>query len=112
VGEGKGSRQNEAVVGRLLMTLTWSRVLSVLLAVIYIIVGTVAGGAEVGFKVFAFVILPLACIWFADAMGGYTGQTWTGMPITAPSPGVIVCIVGWLVLLSPVVFVIIVYAET
>jgi hypothetical protein len=45
--------------------------LSALLAVIYIIVGTVAGGAEDGFKVFAFVILPLACIWFGDAMGGY-----------------------------------------
>jgi hypothetical protein len=94
------------------MTLTWSRVLSGLIAVIYIIVATVAGGAEDGFKVFAFTILPIACIWFGDAMGGYTGPTGTGMPFTAPSPGVIVCIVGWLVLLLPVVLVIIAYVET
>jgi hypothetical protein len=88
------------------MTLNWNRVLSGLLAIIYIIGGFVMGGGEGGFKILAFVILPLACIWFSEAMGGYTGPT-TSMPITAPSPGIMVCIVGWVVLLLPVVFVII-----
>jgi hypothetical protein len=41
-------------------------------------------------------------------MGGYTGLT-TSTPITAPSPGVIVCILGWLVLLLPIIMGIIVY---
>jgi len=52
--------------------------------------------------VLLFVIFPLACIWFSDAMGGYTGLT-TSMPITATSPGVIVCILGWLLLLMPLI---------
>jgi hypothetical protein len=46
------------------------------------------------------VILPLACIWFGDAMGGCTGPSGT-IWITASSPGVIVCIVGWLLLIMP-----------
>ena len=77
--------------------MTWSRnrILSALLAVVYITVAAVMGGAEVSCKMGLFLILPLACIWFSEAMGGYTGPT-TSMPITAPSPGIMVCIgVGW-----------------
>jgi hypothetical protein len=39
-------------------------------------------------------------------MGGYTGPT-TGIAITAPSPGLIVRILGWVVLLLPLIFVIV-----
>jgi hypothetical protein len=88
------------------MTLNWNRVLSGLLAIIYIIAALLMGGAEGGFKLLGFVVLPLACIWFSEAMGGYTGLT-TSVPITAPSPGIMVCIVGWVVLLLPIVLVII-----
>jgi len=52
------------------------------------------------------VIFPLACIWFSEAMGGYTWPT-TGIAITAPSPGLIVRILGWVVLLLPLIFVIV-----
>jgi hypothetical protein len=84
------------------MTMTWNRILSGLLAVIYIVMAFAGGGGETGLKVVAFVILPLACIWFGDEMGGYIGPTW-GAGITAPSPGLIVCIAGWLLLLLPII---------
>jgi hypothetical protein len=93
------------------MTLSWNRILSALLAVIYFIAALLTGGPEAGFKVLGFVILPLACIWFSEAMGGYTGPT-ASMPITAPSPGIMVCIAGWVLMLLPVVFVIIAWFET
>jgi hypothetical protein len=95
----------------MVIRLNWNRILSGLLAIIYVVVAFAAGGAEGGFKVFGFVILPLACIWFGEAMGGYTGPT-AGMSITAPSPGLFVCIAGWLLLLLPLIMGIIVYAET
>jgi hypothetical protein len=88
------------------MTLSWNRIVSGLLAVIYIAAACVTGGGEAGFKVLGFVILPLACIWFSEAMGGYTGPSGS-IWVNAPTPGVIVCILGWLLLLLPVVFVII-----
>ena len=88
------------------MTLSWNRALSGLLAAVYIIGAFVGQGAEVGCKVILLVIFPLACIWFSEAMGGYTGPT-TGIAITAPSPGLIVRILGWVVLLLPLIFVIV-----
>ena len=69
----------------MVITLNKNRICSGLLAVIHIVGGFVTGGEEGGFKFFLFVILPLACIWFGGAMGGYTGPA-AGMPITAPSP--------------------------
>jgi len=70
----------------------------------YIIGAFVVGGTEGALKVLGFVILPLACIWFGDAMGGYIGPTW-GPGITAPSPGLMVCIAGWLLLIVPLFFI-------
>ena len=35
-------------------------------------------------------------------MGGYTGPAWRAA-ITAPTPGVFVCIAGWLLLLVPAI---------
>jgi hypothetical protein len=92
------------------MTLSWNRILSGLLAASYIIGGSVTGGAKGGFILAMFVILPLACIWFSDAMGGFTGLA-IDIGITAQSPGIFVCIVGWLILLLPIIIMIINYAE-
>ena len=86
------------------MTLSWNRVLSGLLAIGYIIGAFVTAGGEVGFKVFGFVILPLACIWFGEAMGGFTGPSGS-IWITAPSPSIFVCIAGWLLLILPLIFI-------
>ena len=91
-----------ATVRRLVtITMSWNRRLSLIVAAIYVIGGLVHGGIEGGLIVLAFVILPLVCIWFSDAMGGYTGQAGS-IGITAPSPGIFVCIAGWILLLYPV----------
>ena len=87
------------------MTLSWNRTLSGALAVLYIAGGCVVGGAKVGFETAMFVILPLACIWFGEVMGGYIGATVHGA-ITSPTPGLLVCILGWVVLMLPVIFLI------
>ena len=47
-------------------------------------------------------ILPLACIWFGDTMGGYTGAAGT-IGITQESPGALVCLLGWVLMLLPLV---------
>jgi len=90
------------------ITLNKSRIASVVVAAVYIAVGFAANGGEGGLKVSAMVIFPLACIWFGDAMGGFTGPAGS-IGITAPTPGVIVSILGWLLLLLPIIMAIITY---
>jgi hypothetical protein len=81
--------------------MNWNRILSGLLAVIYVTTAFATSGAKAGFEVLIFVILPLACIWFGDEMGGYTGASWGGA-ITDETPGLLVRIAGWLLLLLPI----------
>jgi hypothetical protein len=81
--------------------MSWNRILSGLLAVGYIVFAFFAGGAKGALILAMFVILPLACIWFSEAMGGYIGPVWRGS-ITHSSPGLAVCVAGWLLLLLPV----------
>ena len=88
----------------------WNRILSVLVAITYIVLAAIFSGGALAFKIGLFVILPLACIWFSDSMGGYTGFLPLGdYPITQQSPGILVRIMGWVVLLLPVVIAVIVY---
>lgn len=82
--------------------MNWNRLLSGLLAGIYVIGAYSPGGLELAWRVSIGLILPLACIWFADAMGGYTGAT-LSVGIATPTPGWLVLIGGWLVLLLPVI---------
>lgn len=67
---------------------------------------SLAAGWEGFVKVAIFLILPLACIWFSEAMGNYIGPT-TSVAITERTPGCLVCFGGWLVLLLPVIAVIV-----
>jgi len=80
---------------------TPSRVLSLLLAGGYVVGAGLFGGLEVAAKVVMFVVLPLACIWFSDALADYTGYGFSSMPITRPSPEIFVYYLGWVVLLLP-----------
>ena len=86
--------------------MSWNRLISVLVAVIYLAIAFAHGGMEPTFKIGMFLILPLACIWFSDAMGGYTGLS-GDIWITQSSPGIFVCIAGWILLLLPIIVVII-----
>jgi hypothetical protein len=65
--------------------MTRNRLLSGVVAAIYIVVALCFGGAEAGLKIGLFLILPLACIWFSEPMGGYTGPVWRGVIHLAPA---------------------------
>lgn len=51
-----------------------------------------------------YVTLPLACIWFSEEMGRRTRGTFgLARPrVTQPTPGIMVAVAGWLLLLLPV----------
>ena len=76
--------------------------MSALLALIYVIVAAVTDGAWGAFITVAFIILPLARIWFGNEMGDFQGIAFD-IGITAPSPVIVVCITGWLLLSLPIV---------
>ena len=81
-----------------------SRLLSGLVALLYLVPAIVFGNFEIIFKLVVFLMLPLACIWFSDTMGGFTGFiTFTRPAITKRSPGFLVAFVGWILLLIPLV---------
>jgi hypothetical protein len=83
-----------------------SKILSLIIAVIYLVIAGLAGGIGAIIRVCIMLVLPLGCIWFGTAMGGYTG-TMRLHPITSSSPGWLVRIVGWILLLLPVIVLII-----
>lgn len=83
--------------------MTKSRFLSFVVAVGYLIAAYFGGGWELVWRAAIFLILPLACIWFGDAMGSYTGIGMGRGAITSPTPGWLVALGGWLLLLMPVI---------
>ena len=89
--------------------MNWNRLISGLVAAIYLTVAFAHGGMEPAFKFGLYLILPLFCIWFSDAMGGYTGLT-SYMISVSSSPGTLVRILGWLLLFLPLIMGIIIYA--
>jgi hypothetical protein len=83
------------------------RVLSLIVALGYVLLGMLASQsfiAALGHGVFvcAVVTLPLACIWFGDEVGDYVGSL-PGPSINKRTPGAIVKVGGWILLLLPVV---------
>jgi hypothetical protein len=80
--------------------MNWNRVISAAVALIFLVVAFTHGGAALALKLAIFLIIPLACIWFPDELGGYIGPAWGG-PIMTSTPAVIVCIVGWILLSMP-----------
>ena len=78
------------------------RVISGVIAVGYLVTAYLAGGWGLTWRVALFLNLPLACIWFSEAMGGYTGGTGRGA-ITGTTPGCFVAFGGWLLLSLPVI---------
>ena len=84
-----------------------SRTLSLLIAIAYLVIACLS--AQSAAKVFASLLivggallLPLACIWFADEMGEYVGVL-PGPAINHKSPAWMVKVGGWLLLLLPVI---------
>jgi len=76
--------------------------IALLIACFYLIMAVLFGKEYDWLKVCMFLPLPLGCIFFSDAMGGYTGIL-TRAPITKTTPGSFVAFVGWLLLLLPLI---------
>lgn len=49
-------------------------------------------------KCTAFLLLPLALIWFPQELGEATGYFWRGSQVNSPSPAVFVGLLGWVFL--------------
>jgi len=83
------------------------RVLSLIIAAGYVLI-TLLGGlsrsvpAAIGSVLLVSVVLllPLACIWYGDEVGGYMGML-PGPAINRSTPGVFVKVGGWILLLLP-----------
>ncbi len=76
-----------------------SRGLSLLVVAVYVVFAAVDGGGLGAAKVAAAVLLPLACIWFPEALGGFGGSMRLH-PITSSTPAFLVAAGGWLLLVG------------
>jgi hypothetical protein len=86
-----------------------SKIISGAIAIAYLFWAYQTADGETTFRVGLFLILPLACIWFSSAMGDYTGFNFGALPpITQTTPGCFVAFGGWLLLLLPIIFLLIV----
>lgn len=86
----------------LIFRLLKSRILSGIVALVYLGAAMATGDSEIIWKMTAFLVLPLACIWFSNEMGDYAGLVSLPRPaITRRTPGVFVAFAGWLVFLMP-----------
>lgn len=80
------------------------RVLSLLVVIAYLTLGAIRGGGRTFWIVFAGSLLPLACIWFADEFGRFTGFWPPYYIIRRQSPGCLLRLVAWVLLLLPALF--------
>ena len=77
----------------------FNRGLSAIIALTYIAAAYIHGGAPDTARVVAALLLPMACIWFPEALGEYAG-TMRLHAITASTPAFLVCAGGWLLLVG------------
>lgn len=80
--------------------MTLSRLLSALVAIGYLGLAFALFSPPAALKILAALPFPLALIWFGDELGDYTGS-WGRQTIDAPSPGWLLRLLGWIMLLAP-----------
>jgi hypothetical protein len=84
-----------------------SKILSLLVAGVYLLIPIVMYicGNQEAFEgivmVLIYLVLPMACIWYGDELGGLTGIKY-GL-VSSTSPGWGVEVIGWLLLLLPLI---------
>ena len=79
-----------------------NRITSIIVAVAYLAIAYSGVGGEAALRTLLFLILPLACIWFGDEMGSFTGIM-RGQYVNATTPGCLVTVGGWLLLALPAI---------
>ena len=83
------------------------RIISVVVAIAYILISYFIMGGEFTSRLAMFLLLPLSCIWFSDMLGGYTGCALMRGNIDRTTPGCFVAFGGWLLLFLPVIMLLI-----
>ncbi len=82
-----------------------SKVAAVIVSLFYLVITSVVMGLEGFLKIFMFLVLPLSCIFFGEHLGRLTGVnfhfTYLRPMITKQTPGFLVVLGGWLLLLLP-----------
>jgi hypothetical protein len=86
----------------------WDRLISGIVAATYVVIGWYEGLKPYDFfKMISFLLLSLTCIWFSDEMASVRGIV-HGRRLRT-SPGCLMAVVGWLLLLAPVIAAFLVY---
>ena len=80
-----------------------NRALSAVVAIVYLVVAYSHGGPVPLVQCLLYLLFPLACIWFSEEMGAFTGVM-RGQFVGRESPGCMVAFLGWVLLLLPVFF--------
>jgi hypothetical protein len=83
------------------------RILSGLVAAGYIAMAMLAFGAKGIVLAAAFLVIPMACIWFSAEMGSFAG-TMNLQYVNARSPARLIEVAGWVIILpAPVVAIVV-----
>lgn len=82
--------------------MSMTRILSGILAASYLVSAYMFSGAQLAWKVWIALVFVLGCIWFPDELGAYVGPAGKDF-ITAPTPGPLIRLFGWLMLATPAV---------
>ena len=91
------------------------RTLSLIVAAVYLVITAIYASSQGKLLtdlliIGAALLFPLACIWFPDELGEYMGAL-PGPGITRKSPGWMVRICGWVLLLLPAIVFWFIYRE-
>ena len=78
------------------------RIASLIISAVYLIAAVFTKGMEGVLHLLAFLLLPLACIWFPEELGSFNGVV-RGQYINTKTPGCLVAFGGWLLLALPVI---------
>lgn len=82
------------------MSMFLNRSLSLLVAIGYVLaVYLHTDSSERTFRMCIGLVFPLACIWFGEQLGNYTGFV-RGHYVSTPTPGWLVAAGGWLMLVG------------
>ena len=78
------------------------KVISGLIIALYITLGVIAADLKSVFYIAMYCLLPFFAIWFPNAMGDFVGGRLGAPSITGQSPGCLIYLLGWVMLIIPV----------
>jgi len=78
------------------------KIISLIIAGICLLLTYISAGGEYFLQMIGVLLLPLACIWFSEEWGGYSGAfPWnSGVSQIKKSPPILLNIFGWIFLIG------------